>query len=96
MKKLIYGIFALAIIAAIATTASSAPDPHLETCLYNPEIQAFEKTIPGPGLEEFMYWDYDNNYLGKERWDPVTGECFTDTYDGCCSEPYDLGTKDLC
>lgn len=89
MKKLIYGILALAIIAAIAVTASSAPDPNLEDCSYA-DTKVFEKSIPGAGLEEFMYWDLNDNYLGKERWDPVTGECFFDTYEGICDRPYPI------
>ncbi|MEA3342642.1 MAG: hypothetical protein U9Q92_00610 [archaeon] len=90
MKKLIYGIFALAIIAAIATTASSAPGPNLEVCPENPDVRQFEKSIPGTGGEEYMYWDNDDNYLGKEK--IVGGECVFDTYEGICTSPYPLCT----
>ena len=84
MKKLIYGILALAIIAAIATTASSAPGPNLEPCIYA-EAKVFEKLNPGVGGVEYMYWDNEDNYLGKERLD-AAGQGVFDSYDGACVE----------
>ncbi|MCK5474906.1 MAG: hypothetical protein KAI53_05870 [Candidatus Aenigmarchaeota archaeon] len=87
MKKLIYGLLAFAFIATIATTASSAPDPQLEQCMYA-EVQVFEKNhLETSGWIEYMYWDYDGNFLGKERLDGTTGECLFDSYAGACVEP---------
>ncbi len=84
MKKLIYGLLAFAIMAVVATTASSAPDPNLEPCLFA-EAQVFEKLNPGTGGVEYMYWDNEDNYLGKERLDG-NGQCVFDSYDGTCVE----------
>ena len=89
MKKLIYGLLAFAILAVVATTASTEPDPNLDPCPFA-EAQVFEKVFPQTGNIEFQYWDWNGNLLGKERLNGTTGECIFDNYPGTCVTQYPM------